>query len=109
MSHREPTPDDLRRLRGIVKARLSQRNWVTLLAMLCGAVIPVIAFSGHFVGWTLLAFLLSGAVGTLLWQLNPWRAPKVCCPVCGEDLEHDEFLGWQRCEQCGLTLPASAT
>jgi hypothetical protein len=29
----------------------------------------------------------------------------VRCPVCGEDWEHDEFLGWSCCEECGLPLP----
>jgi hypothetical protein len=110
MSHGEPTPNDVERLREIVKARLSQRNCLALIATLCGAPVPVIAaVTGYFSGWTLLAFLLSGGVGMLIWQLNPWRGPRVRCPVCGEDWEHDEFLGWQQCKQCGLRLPAGAT
>ena len=60
--------------------------------------------SGHFSGWMVLVFLLCGGVGTLLWQLKPWRAPHVRCPACGEDWEHDEFLSWPQCEKCGLRV-----
>ena len=97
-------------LREAVKARLSRRNWIALISTLCAAPIPVIAASSgqNFHGWTVLVFLLSGGAAMLVWHLNPWRA-RVRCPVCGEDWEHDEFLGWSQCEKCGLRLPASET
>ena len=67
-------------------------------------VIAIIASDGILPAWALLIALFSPAIGMLLWQFNPRREPRVRCPVCGEDWEHDEFLGWRCCEECGLTL-----
>jgi hypothetical protein len=104
----DPSPDDLRQLRAVVQQRLSRRNNVSLIAMFAGYPIPVIAIiasDGVLPAWALLIALLSPAIGMLRWQFNPRREPKVHCPVCGEDWEHDEFLGWRYCEECGLPLP----
>ena len=111
MSDGELTPDDVDRMRAIVRARLSQRNWTALIATICGATVPVGAAlsARRFPGWTILFLLLSGAVAMLLWHVNPWRRPQVRCPVCGDDWEHDDSLTSSRCEQCGLELPARAT
>src|SRR5688572_15631975 len=104
MPHDEPTSDDLRHLRETVEARLGRRNRLAAVATVVAAPVPIIdaASGAKFHTWTVLFPLLAGGGAMMLWQLNPWRAARVRCPVCGEDWEHDEFLGWSQCEKCGL-------
>jgi hypothetical protein len=104
-------PEELERVRTVVRQRLSQRNWIGLIAMLWAAPIPLIAaWRCHpFPGWTVLVALLAAPAAMMIWELTAGRKSRICCPVCGEDWQHDDFLKWPQCEQCGLRLSAGVS
>lgn len=76
--------------------------------MLLAIPLPIISAlrDNPFQKWTIVVALFAPGVAMGLWDFNPWHRSRVRCPACGENWEHDEFLGWSQCAKCGLPLPA---
>jgi hypothetical protein len=103
-------PDEVSAARAEVRRLVGQQNrYIAVGFALGGAALLLATYFGLHSNWLFIVLMVGCPVAAVaLWHVRRSSRQRIRCPSCGSLWEHQQFLTWEHCEDCGLPLPDTA-